>query len=256
MDRSRQERIDTVASLVHHPDPAQLWFQLAEIAGEQIYLRHGVSVDPGDVILDVGANVGVAAVFFGVLCRAGCVHSFEPVGPVFDILSENVGELAACRVHPHGLAARCARLPFTYYPGACAMSGLYADPDRDRALVRTVLINRGLSDEEAEAQLADRYSPQTLTCPVRPLSWVLREHRIGRVNLLKIDVERAELDVLSGIEAGDWPKIEQIVIEVHDEDGRSQALVGDLQRRGFRVTCDVDRQMRGTSIRMLYATRR
>jgi hypothetical protein len=42
-----------LAGMLRHPDPSQLFFQVAEIAGEQTYLRHGVSVDPGDVILDV-----------------------------------------------------------------------------------------------------------------------------------------------------------------------------------------------------------
>lgn len=255
MAGSRQERVNLVAGLVSHPDPTQLVFQVAEIAGDQIYLRHGVSVEPGDLVLDVGANVGVAAVYFGAVCHAGRVHSFEPVGPVFEILRANVAGLAACRVHHHGLAARGGSLPFTYYPGASAMSGLYANPERDRALVRTVLINRGLSDREADQQLADRYRPETLSCQVRTLSSVLREQEIAQVKLLKIDVERAELDVLRGIEEGDWPKIEQVVIELHDEDGRSQTVGADLRRRGFRVTCEDEAQMRGTSVRMLYAAR-
>ncbi len=255
MAGSRQERIGTVAGLVRHPDPSQLMFQVAEIAGDQIYLRHGIAIEPGDLVLDVGANVGVAAVFFAAVCQAGRVHSFEPVGPVFEILRANVAGLEACRAHPHGLAAHEGWLPFTYYPGASAMSGLYANPDRDRALVRTVLINRGLSDREADEQLGDRYRPEPLSAEVRTLSAVLREQGIGQVKLLKIDVERAELDVLNGIKEGDWPKIEQVVIELHDEDGRSRTVGADLRRRGFRVMCEDEAQMRGTSVRMLYARR-
>jgi FkbM family methyltransferase len=255
-DRGRQERIETLARMLRHPDPSQLLFQVAEIAGEQTYLRHGITAGRGDVVLDVGANVGVAAAFFAVVCGVRCVHSFEPVAPVFEILRQNVGSLPACVIHEQGLASAAGRVPITYYPGAAAMSGLYADPARDRALVRAVLINRGLSDREADDQLEGRYEPQTLSCELRTLSSVLREYEIMSVNLLKIDVERAELDVLNGIEEPDWPRIDQIVMEIHDEDGRGQRAATALSRRGFQVTCDQETVMRGTSVQMLYATRR
>ncbi len=251
-----EDRIRRLASLVKHPDPSQLFFQVAEIAGEQTYLRHGIEVSPGDVVLDVGANVGVAAVFFAELCGAGAVHSFEPVAPVCELLRTNVAGLPACVVHEYGLADRTGTAPITYYPGACAMSGLYADPVRDRELVHTVLINHGLSEEQAEASLGDRYRPRVLPCQLRTLSAVLTQHSIEYVDLLKIDVERAELDVLAGIAETDWRRIGQLVIEVHDEQGRAAALAARLTARGFTVALEQEPPMRGTSVRMLYARRR
>ncbi len=255
LDAERRQRVETLARLLHHPDPSQLLFQVAEIAGDQTYLRHGITAGPGDLVLDVGANVGVAAVFFAVLCGVARVHCFEPVLPVCAILRKNVAALPACVVHEHGLGSRPGRIPITYYPGAAAMSGLYADPVRDCALVRAVLLNRGLSESEADDQLAGRYRPQRLCCEVRTLSCALREQQIEFVDLLKIDVERAELDVLDGIEGRDWPRIGQIVMEVHDDDGRGQATADALARRGFRVTRDQEDAMHGTSVEMLYAIR-
>jgi hypothetical protein len=49
-----------------------------------------------------------------------------------------------------------------------------------------------------------------------------------RVDLLKIDVERAELEVLNGIEQSDWSKIKQVVMEVHDTDKRLEKVVGAI----------------------------
>jgi hypothetical protein len=68
----------------------------------------------------------------------------EPVPPRAALLRENVAALPACVVHEHALSHAPGRLPLTYYPGAAAMSGLYADPRRDAALVRTVLVNSGV----------------------------------------------------------------------------------------------------------------
>src|SRR5919201_3384791 len=138
-DRAAQASIDALGKMLRHYDPSQLLFQLAEIVGERTYLRHGVAVRAGDVVLDVGANVGVAAVFFASECKAGLVHSFEPVPPLFELLRENLRPFPACVAHDYGLSSNAGMAPITYYPHAAAMSGLYADPNEDRARVRTYL---------------------------------------------------------------------------------------------------------------------
>jgi FkbM family methyltransferase len=45
---------------------------------------------------------------------------------------------------------------------------------------------------------------------------VIREGRVGRIDFLKIDVQKSEFDVLAGTDEADWPKIRQLVIEVQD----------------------------------------
>jgi 31-O-methyltransferase len=245
----------TLSDLLWHPDPAQLLFQIIEIAGEQTYLRHGVRVGPGDVVVDVGANVGVAGAFFAAICGAQVVHSLEPVPPIFEILRRNAARSPRWVAHPIGLGARDGHAAITYYPGANAMSGLYADPKRDRELVRSVLLARGAGLDEAERQLAGRYDAETLGCELRTASTFLREQEVEHVDLLKIDVERAELDVLAGIAAEDWPRIEQVVVEVHDEHGRGTRIADLLAQHGFRTAVEQETAMRPTAIRMLYATR-
>lgn len=254
-DRSRTD-IAAVGRTLRHHDPSQLLFQLDEIVGHRTYLRHGVHLREGDTVLDVGGNVGVAAVFFASECRVGAVHSFEPVAPIFELLRENTRGFESCVSHNYGLSGSPGEAAITYYPGAAAMSGLYADPQEDEALVRTCLMNRGHSESTADDKLEGRYRPVLLHCELRTLSSVLREHSLDRVDLLKIDVERAELDVLSGIEEGDWPRIRQVAVEVHDMDGRRAMIAEDLLDRGFRVTTEQDPAMSGTDVHMLYATRR
>ena len=247
---SRSERIDALARRLSHYDPSQLTFQIAEIAGDQTYLRHGVVVRPGDVVIDAGANVGVAAAFFAEHCGASRVHCFEPVAPVCELLRRNVRDLPACVVHELGLSDAPRHAEITYYPGAAAMSGLYADPQRDEALVRTVLANFGV--EDAGERLAGAYEATTLTCELTTLSAFLRETELERVDLLKIDVERAELDVLDGIAEGDWPRIAQVVAEAHDT---GEELAVRLRARGFDVVLDQEAAMRGTGVAVVYATR-
>ena len=247
--------MEKLQRLLKHPDPSQLWYQLEEIVSSRIYLQEGVGVNPGDVVLDVGANVGVAGAFFAAECGAGVVHSFEPVKPVFEQLRMNLSQFPACTVHPYGLSSRSGPASITYYPNDWATSGLYADPAAERALVRRALINLGNSEAQAEEKLRNRFTIEKLTCELRTVSEALVDESIERVDLLKIDVEKAELDVLAGIKDAHWPRIRQLVMELHLDVGRRNETVTAIRDRGFQVAMRQDPTMAGTDIHMLYATR-
>jgi FkbM family methyltransferase len=246
---------DSTWRALRHYDPSQLPFQIEEIVEQRSYLRDGIDLGEGDVVLDVGANVGVSAIFFAMECGAGVVHSFEPVAPLFELLRENVAGFSACVPHPYGLGSYSGSAEITYYPRAASMSGFYADPAADSAVVRTAMLNAGASRDEIDARLEGRYRSETLLCELRTLSSVLRELELEHVDLLKIDVEGAELDVLEGIRDEDWPLIRQIVIEVHDRGRRGSAVADQLRSRGFRLAIEEEPVMHGTDVHLAYGTR-
>jgi FkbM family methyltransferase len=249
-----QAKLD-VRSVVRHPDPAQLLYQLREIVDQRVYLHHGVEVGEGDIVFDVGANVGVAAAFFATNCRA-VVYSFEPVKPIYDILRENLRPFPNCIAHNVGLSSSSGPAEITYYPNADAMSGLYADPTTDRSFTLSCFRNLGMRPDAAERALAGRFDdPVTLPCELRTLSSVLRDRAVDRIRLLKVDVERAELDVLNGIDDAHWGRIDQIVAEVHDDDGRLASVAALLTARGFSLAMEQEEAMRGTDVHLVYATR-
>ena len=64
---------------------------------------------------------------------------------------------------------------------------------------------------------------------------MLAARNITRVDLLKIDVEGAELDVLRGCGSA-WPMIRRVVVETDRRAGRSDAVVALLVDRGLRIT--------------------
>lgn len=80
--------------------------------------------------------------------------------------------------------------------------------------------------------------------------------RLEAVDLLKVDVERAELDVLRSIADQDWPKIRQLVMEVHDLNGALSAVRELLDVKGNFAACVVeqDTQLEGSTLYNLYAT--
>jgi len=88
---------------------------------------------------------------------------------------------------------------------------------------------------------------------VTRLSTVLRAEGIECVDFLKIDVQKSERDVLSGIDAEDWSKIRQVAIEVHDLDGRLDEVVTLLRGQGFEVAAEQDELFAGSIMFNVYA---
>ncbi|WP_334725440.1 hypothetical protein [Nostoc sp.] len=71
-----------------------------------------------------------------------------------------------------------------------------------------------------------------------------------------MDVERSELDVLLGIEEQDWPKIKQVVVEVHDLDNRVKKTTELLKKYGLsKVTVKQEPFKEGSDTFNLYALR-
>lgn len=66
-------------------------FLYREIFQEQTYLQHGVHLTEGDVVVDVGGNIGFFALFAaGLVGSSGKVISAEPIPTLQDKLSYNI----------------------------------------------------------------------------------------------------------------------------------------------------------------------
>jgi acyl carrier protein len=89
---------------------------------------------------------------------------------------------------------------------------------------------------------------------MKTLSEVIRENSVQRIDLLKIDVEKGELDVLAGINSRDWSRIRQIVIEVHDIDDRLEKITKLLESHGYNVNIEQDAMLEGSRLYNVYAS--
>src|SRR5689334_24283446 len=93
------------------------------------YLAHGVALREGDVVFDVGANIGL----FGVRAvqrHAGLrVFAFEPVPAIFAVLQQNADHFGEGRLVPiHcGLSREAGQIEIDYFPNSPALSTAYGD---------------------------------------------------------------------------------------------------------------------------------
>lgn len=94
-------------------------------------------------------------------------------------------------------------------------------------------------------------------CAMTTVSNIMQNHSLSRIDLLKIDVERAELDVLLGISKTDWRLISQVVLEVHDVQGRLEHILQLLKNTaGFTsVTVTQDETLTGSTLYNIYCSR-
>jgi acyl carrier protein len=100
----------------------------------------------------------------------------------------------------------------------------------------------------------DRLRARTVSAELRTLSQVIGEEGLERIDLLKINVEKSELDVLLGLAATDWPKIRQLVIEV-DRTETLQPITDLLAQHGFDVLVEQDELLKRTELCYVYAIR-
>jgi amino acid adenylation domain-containing protein/FkbM family methyltransferase len=226
-----------------------------ELFEERTYLRHGISLRDGDCVFDVGANVGLFTLFVHEFCDNAQTYSFEPIPQTFAALQTNVNLYGLdARVYECGLSKELGEATFTFYPHISASSGMYADSRADENVTRAFMTNQderlaGYADELLEG----RFESRTLTCQLKTLSQIIRENEIGRIDLLKLDVEKSELDVLMGLEPDDWEKIGQVVMEVHDVEDRLATITGMLQAHGFNYVLDQDAAFVNTGLYHIYA---
>jgi amino acid adenylation domain-containing protein/FkbM family methyltransferase len=244
---------------VFHRNRGETEFLYREIFEGEGYLRHGLELGDGDIAFDVGANVGLFTVFAGTAARDTRVYAFEPLPPVFDVLSANAALHAVQgRVFPCGLGSRSETVAFTFYPQNTVLSGRYASEEAESEVVRRYLANDGDAPNGGaplEELLAHNLRSESYDCTIRTFSDVVRELGTERIDLLKIDVEKAEWDVLQGIDSADWPKIRQVVVEVHDVNGRLAQVLELLRGHGFTCVAEEERMLAGTGLYAVYARR-
>lgn len=90
------------------------------------------------------------------------------------------------------------------------------------------------------------------------LSSIIDKYKISSIDLLKVDVEGAEIAVLNGVEARHWPRIKQLAMEV-ESFAAVAAVTKLLKPHGFKVTSVASERERSPGVQsevsMVYATR-
>jgi FkbM family methyltransferase len=211
---------------------------LDEIVVDKLYFQEGVSVSPGDIVLDVGANIGVFA-----LCAAkqgAQVYAYEPIPGTFELLQQNIHLHGLDNVvHPRniGLSERSEEKIMFHYPSMSTWDSWNTREDRElvannlqdaldllktAAPIRYKAIKSLGFKSLQQAVVRDAIgkilaSAVKVKCQFETLSGLISQENIQSIALLKLDAELADWEVLNGVKAQDWQRIGQVAMEVHLE---------------------------------------
>lgn len=137
-------------------------------------------IRPGDVVFDIGANVGLYTRLFAQLVGAnGVVHAFEPTSQIFGCLVRNlIAAPASMRLNRMGLSQENGALPLFLGNAGNACFNSFGEP-----IAAGALESANYARELAWVTTLDAY---------------MRDYAVPQVDLLKIDVEGWEERVLRG----------------------------------------------------------
>jgi FkbM family methyltransferase len=146
------------------------------------------------VVMDAGANVGAASVFFSLSYPDATVFAFEPAGLPYGLLSKNTAAHANVKTHNFGLYSSDVELPLYRGKYETGMSSVAkSESTRDESEVVSL---RSVRD------------------------W-LAESSISSVDVLKVDTEGCEVAILEAM--GDLlPQVKVIYLEYHSDDERKE----------------------------------
>jgi FkbM family methyltransferase len=198
------------------------------IAGDE-YELGDQTLEPGDVIVDVGAHIGV----FSALCYhrgSRAIHSFEPNEDNFRLLEQNVrGRPGVC----------LSRRAVWRSDGESGAGLLLSGPDGENTGAHS-LLTAGLVPDFGVQTLTEAFATSHPVETV-PLDEILSG--FDRVKLLKIDCEGGEFPIL--LTSRLLSRVERIVGEIHELTGPLMESVGPASRlagyESYRAEDLVDR---------------
>ena len=234
-------------------------FLYHEIFEDELYSRHGINVQDGDTVLDVGANIGMFSTYLLRKFPHLKLFAFEPVPPIFQAMQANLDALPLAdtenvQLFPCGLSDACGSREITFYPTSPANSTLFPDEKFEEASVTVdairvrdvwkydklgflgLLLFYPIRKKLIRDRMEKMYSNGiTFEARFETISSTINEHHLDRIDLLKIDVEGSEFMVLDGIEDKHWEAIRQAVVEVSPKHVmRIDVLKQQFMDRGFR----------------------
>ncbi len=185
-------------------DPKIFLATYNEIFASKVYYFKTDRMDP--VVIDCGANIGLAVIYFKQLYPSSKIIAFEPDPTIFNVLSDNIAALNLSDVILHNACVwtQDGQLPF-------------------------------IPDGKEGGRIAGNGADRTGTTFVESIDF--RRFLSGRVDFLKIDIEGAERYIIP--HCRDLLRnVDNIVLEYHSiihEEQRFGSIVTSLEEAGFRL---------------------
>ena len=161
------------------------WASFYEIFIKRSYESNLVKLDVDDVVVDLGANIGMFTLFASQ--KAKKVYSIEPLPETYNSLVKNTEEVNNVITLNKALYSKEEEMEFVKNEISISSSFFRKKPNSETIKVKTINFNN-----------------------------FVREYNIDRINYLKIDIEGAEFDLFENIDENYLQNnIDKIFMEIH-----------------------------------------
>ena len=175
----------------------------------QEYLHEEFDIKNNRVVLDIGAHIGLFALFASQFCKKGKIFCFEPVKENYDILLENLELNAVKNIIPFNLA-------------------VYDDSKKVKIY---------LNDDDAghSVVLPSSKSMQAYSISLKK---IFDDNKIELCDFAKIDCEGSEYSIIDKLPLEYLKRINKMAIEYHFVDSKPELakdLISKIENADFRV---------------------
>lgn len=162
-----------------------------------------------NTILDIGANIGAAMIFFKSVYPNAKIVCFEPIPSNMSILQKNITNYSNIEAHEVALSSSNGTLNMIASPGAGNEGGWS-------------MFQRGAKGDEKTITVQSYHSGE-----------YLENIGINSPDLIKVDTEGAEKSILMSLHSSQLSNTKYITGELHGE--RDFELLDWLEQQGFDI---------------------
>ena len=187
------------------------------------YSGSNFRINANDVIIDIGAHVGLFTLYASQYCKNGTIFCFEPVDENYDILVDNITQNNLKNVKPFKSAVSKSESTITIYRK---------------------------KDEAGHSMFS--FTSHALKVDSISLKKIIDENSVNQCNLIKIDCEGAEYEIIESLPLEYFKKISKLIIEYHFADSKPK-LVNDLKTKLMTASFKISTVSHSSDMGLLYA---
>lgn len=187
------------------------------------YKQQNFEIKSSDVVIDVGAHIGLFTIYASQFCNKGQIFSFEPVKENYDLLMENIKENSLNQVKSFNLAV-----------------------SNSNDLIKMYLN----SDESGHSMFST--SSKNIQVKSISLEKIFEENNIHHCDFLKLDCEGAEYEIIKNLPQKYFEKIDKMIIEYHMADSHPE-LLAELKTNLLNHNFQIETKSLFDDIGFLYA---
>ena len=175
----------------------------------QEYTHSNFSINNDDIIIDVGAHIGLFALLASQFCKDGKIFCYEPIKENYKLLIENIEINKIKNIFPNNLAVT----------------------------KETSRVKIFLNDDQSGHSMFIQNN-NFVEVNSKSLSDIFSDNRINECDFLKLDCEGAEYEIIESLSPDLFTRISKTVIEYHTADTRPELLerlINKLKQFSFSV---------------------